>query len=99
MADDIAHWLEGLGLGQYAQAFAENGVNFDALPYLTEDDLKDLGLVLGHRRILQAAINSMTAVFWPSLVSRAASDGPDWPVPMITASYRSLMPWPPLFAS
>ena len=23
MADDIAQWLEGLGLGQYAQAFAD----------------------------------------------------------------------------
>ncbi len=26
MADDIAQWLEGLGLGQYAQAFAENDI-------------------------------------------------------------------------
>ncbi len=51
MTDDIAQWLEGLGLGEYAQSFAENGVNFDALPHLSEDDLKDLGLVLGHRRI------------------------------------------------
>ncbi len=26
MAEDIAQWLDGFGLGQYAQAFDENGV-------------------------------------------------------------------------
>ncbi len=31
MADDIAQWLEGLGLGQYAEAFAENSINFGLL--------------------------------------------------------------------
>ena len=31
MAGDIAQWLEGLGLGQYAQAFAENSVELDHL--------------------------------------------------------------------
>ncbi len=59
MADDLAHWLEGRGLGQYAQELVENGVNFEALPHLSEDDLKELGLVLGHRRILQAAIEAL----------------------------------------
>ncbi len=27
MADDIAQWLEGLGLGQYAQTFADNDID------------------------------------------------------------------------
>ena len=27
MADDIARWLDRLGLGQYAQAFANNGID------------------------------------------------------------------------
>ncbi len=26
MAEDIAQWLDSLGLGQYAQAFADNGI-------------------------------------------------------------------------
>ncbi len=56
MADDIAQWLEGLGLGRYAQAFAENDIDLRALPHLSDDDLKELGLSLGHRRILQGAL-------------------------------------------
>ncbi len=58
MADDIAQWLEGLGLSQYTQAFAENTVGFDVLPRLSDDDLKELGLTLGDRRRLQAAIEA-----------------------------------------
>jgi hypothetical protein len=53
MAEDIAQWLDRLGLGQYEQAFAENDIDLRALPHLSDDDLKELGLSLGHRRILQ----------------------------------------------
>ncbi len=53
---DIVEWLGGLGLGEYAERFAENAVDIRALPHLTEQDLKDLGLLLGHRRILLSAI-------------------------------------------
>jgi hypothetical protein len=49
MADDIGRWLEGLGLGKYINLFAENEITFDALPHLTEDDLKELGLSVGPR--------------------------------------------------
>ena len=56
MASDTAHWLEGLGLGKYAAAFAENEITVAALPHLTEDDLKGIGVSLGARRILLAAI-------------------------------------------
>ncbi len=61
MSDDITQWLEGLGLGQYAQAFADSDIKFEILPRLTEDDFKDLGLSIGHRRILQAAIEALSA--------------------------------------
>ncbi len=30
MAHDIGAWLEGLGLGNYAEAFAKNGVDLRA---------------------------------------------------------------------
>ncbi len=60
MADDIAQWLEGLGLGQYVQAFAENSVELDHLPYLTEEDLEGLRIPLGPRRKLQAAIEALS---------------------------------------
>ena len=60
MADDIGRWLEGLGLGKYANLFAENEISFDALPHLTEDDLKELGLPVGPRRVISAAITKLT---------------------------------------
>ena len=40
MADDIAPWLDGLGLGQYADVFAENGIEFDDLPHLRDADFE-----------------------------------------------------------
>ena len=45
------------GLGQYAQRFAENDINFAILPDLTDQDWKELGVSsLGHRRQLLRAI-------------------------------------------
>jgi class 3 adenylate cyclase len=53
----IADWLEKLGLEQYAQRFAENDIDFDLLTDLTDQDLKELGVAsLGHRRRLLRAI-------------------------------------------
>ena len=57
---DVAQWLERLGLGQYAQVFAENDVDFEVLPRLTDDNLKELGLTLGHRVKLKAAIEALS---------------------------------------
>src|SRR6516165_10625032 len=56
----IAEWLEELGLGEYAQCFAENGIDFSAVGHLSDQDLKDLGVLLGHRRKLQAAIAGLS---------------------------------------
>ncbi len=56
MAADIRKWLEGLRLDKYAEAFAENEIDLDALPHITEDDLKEIGVALGARRKLLAAI-------------------------------------------
>ena len=56
MARDIGEWLEGLGLGRYADAVGENEIDFDALPHITENNLKDIGVALGGRRKLLAAI-------------------------------------------
>ena len=43
----IADWLEKLGMSEYAERFAENGINVAALPHLTDQDLKDIGVCLG----------------------------------------------------
>jgi class 3 adenylate cyclase/predicted ATPase len=59
----IADWLENLGLGQYAQRFAENDINFSILSDLTDQDLKELGVSsFGHRRQLLRAIAELTSV-------------------------------------
>jgi class 3 adenylate cyclase len=52
----IADWLEQLGLGQYAQRFAENDISFSVLHDLTDQHLKEIGVSLGHRLQLLRAI-------------------------------------------
>src|SRR5215831_12013412 len=56
----IADWLAKLGMSEYAQRFAENGIEIEALPHLTDQDLKDIGVLLGHRRVMLAAISKLT---------------------------------------
>jgi class 3 adenylate cyclase len=59
---DIVAWLRGLGLEQYALAFAENHIRPELLPELTFDDLKELGIAsVGHRREILAAIARLRA--------------------------------------
>jgi SAM domain (Sterile alpha motif) len=53
---EIADWLKRLGLPEYAGAFAENGIDVAVLPHLTDQDLKDIGVLLGHRRKILAAV-------------------------------------------
>jgi class 3 adenylate cyclase/predicted ATPase len=55
----IADWLEKLGMSEYAPRFAENGIDFSVLPHLTDQDLKDIGVLLGHRRKMLAAISGL----------------------------------------
>jgi class 3 adenylate cyclase len=57
---DIGDWLRSLGLQRYEPAFRENEIEWEALPRLKLDDLKDLGVVLGsHRRRLLDAIATL----------------------------------------
>ena len=52
---DLKSFLDALGLGRYADVLAENDIDLDILPDLTDQDLAQLGLSLGHRRKLMAA--------------------------------------------
>jgi class 3 adenylate cyclase len=56
VADDIAQWLEELGLGQYAQVFVDNDIDLEVLPDLEDIDLEKLGVTMGHRKKLLRAI-------------------------------------------
>jgi class 3 adenylate cyclase/tetratricopeptide (TPR) repeat protein len=52
----IEDWLKGLDLGKYSKVFAENDVDLRALPHLSSADLQELGVSLGHRKVMLAAI-------------------------------------------
>jgi class 3 adenylate cyclase len=52
---ELDQWLQRLGLEQYADLFSAQGVDFRLLPSLTDQDLKELGLPLGPRRIVLRA--------------------------------------------
>src|SRR5262249_7304368 len=52
----IAGWLASIGLSEYAQRFADNAIDLSVIRDLTEQDLKDVGVLLGHRRKILRAI-------------------------------------------
>ena len=59
--EQIAEWLANLGMSEYAERFAENRIDFAVLPDLTDQDLKDIGVVLGDRRKILRAIARLDA--------------------------------------
>jgi hypothetical protein len=59
----IADWLEKLGMSEYAQRFDENDIDFTILSDLTDQDLEKIGVAsLGHRRKLLRAIAELSSV-------------------------------------
>ena len=52
----MSDWLASLGLSEYSKRFAENAIDLSVVRDLTEQDLKDLGVLLGHRRKMLRAI-------------------------------------------
>ena len=59
MAIDIERWLDNLGLSKYADVFAENEIDLDAVVLLSEEDFKELGLPMGPRRKILAAVEEI----------------------------------------
>ena len=57
---DVEHWLNDLGLGQYADIFAEQEIAWEILPDLNEQDLVGLAIPLGHRKKLLKAISHLS---------------------------------------
>ena len=59
---DIDGWLGEVGLGRYALRFRAHGVSVERLSRLTNDDLRDIGVVsLGHRKKLLRAIEALAS--------------------------------------
>ena len=77
---DIDGWLRGIGLAQYAEMFRANDIDIELLRRLTNDDLKDIGVVsFGHRKKLHEAIAELAGAVpvspQPALIEPKAQDG------------------------
>jgi class 3 adenylate cyclase len=69
---DVGAWLRGLGLGQYETTFRESEIDAEVLADLTEGDLSQLGVPLGHRKRLLKAIAALGAKETPAKPSLPA---------------------------
>src|ERR1700731_1608485 len=58
----VADWLKTLGMSEYAERFAESDIDVSVLRDLTDQDLKELGVTLGHRRKMLRAIAELAGV-------------------------------------
>jgi hypothetical protein len=76
----IADWLKKLGLPEYGERFVENRIDLSMLRHLTDQDLKEIGVLLGHRRKMLAAIDELSSQ--PAAVRAPATDTPIGPAPM-----------------
>ena len=87
----VASWLEKLGLGQYAQRFAENDISFVILPDLIDQDLEKIGVAsLGHRRLLLRAIAELKIVDKGTTTPDTAASAPPASARMDTAERRQV---------
>src|SRR3954447_7938099 len=87
---DIEGWLRGIGLAEYAEMFRANDIEIELLGQLTNDDLKDIGVVsLGHRKKLLEAIADLGS-------APAATPAPP---PIMPAPIPATVAPPPISAS
>ena len=90
---DVAAWLRGLGLEQYAQLFRDNDIDGEILCGMTAEDLKELGISsFGHRRRLLNAITALRGVPATRDVAQSATSVTSAPTspPTIAAERRQL---------
>src|SRR5262249_47606043 len=81
----IGDWLRKLGMSEYARRFTENDIDISVLHHLTDQDLKELGVSLGHRRKMLAAIAELA-----SAVSGSPKAALTEPKPQDTAERRQV---------
>jgi class 3 adenylate cyclase len=78
----IAEWLKKLGMSEYAERFADNRIDdVSILRDLTDQDLKDIGVPLGHRRKILRAIAELDGPEATTAPPAAARAPPSRPVP------------------
>ena len=71
---DIEAWLKGLGFECYVAAFRDNEIDWEVLPKLTSEDLREIGVkAVGHRRKLLDAITALGTSATTAAVGAAIS--------------------------
>jgi class 3 adenylate cyclase len=78
----IAEWLKKLGMSEYAERFAEEDIDLELLPELTDQDFERLGVSVGHRRKMLRAIRGCAGI--------PAATPPPAPIPQDRAERRQL---------
>jgi class 3 adenylate cyclase/predicted ATPase len=74
---EVAAWLHGLGLERYVPAFRDNEIDWEVLPKLTSEDLREIGVAaIGHRRKLLDAIAALGTEMPAAAVTAASRDAP-----------------------
>ena len=87
----MADWLEKLGMSEYAKPFAENDIDFTILGDLTDQDLEKIGVAsLGHRRKMLRAIADLKVVEKSAPAVAIAAVAPAEPRPQDTAERRQV---------
>ena len=70
---DFEHWLQSVGLAQYAALLAEHRVDFDVLADLSDDELRELGIPLGDRKRFLRAVAARSASTVAPITDAAAA--------------------------
>ncbi|MET3842839.1 adenylate/guanylate cyclase domain-containing protein [Bradyrhizobium sp. OAE829] len=81
----VADWLTTVGMPEYAVRFAENDIDLSVLVHLTDQDLKELGVSLGHRRKLLAGIAEL-----PGALRAGSPSAPSGPMRHDDAERRQI---------
>src|SRR5262249_36008480 len=69
-------WLISIGMAEYADCFVQNDVDLDVVPELTDRDLEQLGVSLGHRRKMLRVIRELGSRAGIQRTSDAAAKTP-----------------------
>ena len=54
----IEEWLARFGLSRLGATFRDNGIDLDVVVLLSDDDLRELGLTIGDRKRVLAAVSA-----------------------------------------
>jgi len=57
---EVKRWLEGHGLGKYVTAFIDNEIEINMLVDLNDEDLRELGLLIGPPKKFRAALDELS---------------------------------------